>query len=75
VAHGWNEITLDSPLVIPSGDLWAGYAVTHNSGQYPAGIDNGSAYNQNGLWYTIDGGAWTQWSGNNLNLRLELETE
>jgi hypothetical protein len=58
----WNEITLGTPVLINSAtDLWFGYTVTHASGNYPAGCDDGPAVQGKGDMISL-GGAWESMS-------------
>lgn len=58
----WNEITLSTPVLINSAsDLWFGYTVTHGTGTYPAGCDDGPAVQTKGDMISL-GGAWESMS-------------
>ena len=53
----WNEITLDTPVLIDGADeFWFGYEVTQTAG-YPAGLASGPAVVGKGDMIT-DGGPW-----------------
>ncbi len=55
----FNEITLVNPIQIDaSQELWFGYAVTHNEGTNPAGVDEGPAIQGFGDMISIDGSNW-----------------
>jgi len=63
VVDDWNSIVLDTPHTIDATErLWFGYEVTHTSGTYPAGCDDGPAITGNGdmihtgmSWLTLSG--------------------
>jgi len=54
-----NTVNLTTPVAIQAGqELWFGYNVTHATGAYPAGTDDGPAHD--GLGNMIyNSGAWT----------------
>lgn len=59
IVDQWNEVTLNSPVLINSGDeLWFGYSVTHNPGTWPAGCDDGPAISERGDMISMDGVVW-----------------
>jgi hypothetical protein len=59
IVDQWNEVTLNSPVLINSGDeLWFGYSVTHSAGSFPAGCDDGPAILERGDMISLDGVVW-----------------
>jgi hypothetical protein len=67
----WNNIELSNPVLIDGTDIWVGYSVTHNAGQYPAGCDSGPA-NPNGDWISLDGVLWEHLAGYGLNYNWNI---
>jgi hypothetical protein len=67
----WNSIALSDPVLIDGTDIWVGYSVTHNAGQYPAGTDAGPA-NPNGDWISLDGELWEHLAGFGLNYNWNI---
>ena len=70
----WNEITLDTPVVIDgSKTYWIGYYMDQvDTGQpngYPAGYDSGPA--QNGLWGDL-GSGWQDLVGSGFNYNWNI---
>lgn len=51
--HGWNVYTLDTPLLVDSGDYWVGYEAIPKVSGHPAGVDAGSAVEGKGDWIYI----------------------
>ena len=74
----FNEIILDNPVVLDaSQELWFGYKVTHNAGEYPIGADQGPPVRYFGDMGSIDGINWDSLSGFtgwNWNLRAYLHS-
>jgi hypothetical protein len=59
----WNEITLDTPVMIDaSQELWFGYEVTHGDGENPAGVDAGPAVQYKGDMLSFDASSWVSMS-------------
>lgn len=58
-AGEWNEVILTAPVPV-TGDieLWIGYAVTHEDGDNPAGVDAGPAIMGFGDMISQDGSTW-----------------
>ncbi|MFO7660337.1 MAG: carboxypeptidase regulatory-like domain-containing protein, partial [Candidatus Cloacimonadaceae bacterium] len=55
----FNTVVLNNPVSIQAGqELWFGYSVTHTSGFYPAGCDEGPAHDGFGNMI-YNAGAWT----------------
>ncbi len=55
----WNEVMLIAPvLVTGETELWFGYTVTNEAGEYPAGIDDGPAVAGFGDMISLDGSVW-----------------
>lgn len=67
----WNNIVLSSGLVLQGTDIWVGYSVTHNAGQYPVGCDSGPA-NPNGDWLSMNGVSWEHLAGYGLNYNWNI---
>ena len=75
-AGGWNTITIDPPVDIPTGDLWISVRSTHNAQLQVVGCDAGPRR---------DGGDWlfestdNQWrtfrsrSGDNINWNIRAQ--
>ncbi|HPK05285.1 MAG TPA: choice-of-anchor J domain-containing protein, partial [Bacteroidales bacterium] len=51
----WNTINLDEPLLLDGTDIWVGYHVEYDAGEYPGGCDEGPA-DPDGAWVFINGG-------------------
>jgi len=51
----WNTINLDEPLLLDGTDIWVGYHVEYDAGEYPGGCDEGPA-DPDGAWIFINGG-------------------
>jgi len=64
VQNEWNEITLDTPILIDDSDeLWIGYAIDNQlAGDHPAGVDAGPAVAGYGDMITLDGVTWDSMS-------------
>lgn len=74
VQPGWNTLAISPAITIPSDDLWVGYAVTHNAGEYPAGYDSGPQV-PDGDWLSLDdGSSWLHTDFGNINIRLVITT-
>jgi hypothetical protein len=55
----WNEVILNVPVIVTGEtELWFGYSVTHEAGDYPAGIDAGPAVAGFGDMISLDGSTW-----------------
>jgi hypothetical protein len=71
----WNEVALNYPFQIPNlTELWFGYTVTHTSGNFPAGVDDGPAVSGFGDLISLDGSTWESMaSAYALNYNWNLE--
>jgi hypothetical protein len=62
-AGEWNEVTLNTPFLVTLNDeLWIGYEITHPSGVYAAGVDDGPAISGYGDLISLDGVVWESMS-------------
>ena len=62
-AGEWNEITLDTPVMIDaSQEFWFGYETTHPDGENPVGVDIGPAVQYKGDMLSFDASAWVSMS-------------
>ncbi len=59
VANSWNTITLTTPVTLDGNDIWIGYNLTHQAGEFSAGCDNGPA-NPDGAWISTNGSSWSR---------------
>jgi hypothetical protein len=59
----WNLFDLVPQIDITGEDLWIGYEVTHVSGEYPPGYDEGPAIAGYGDMICLDGISWQTFSG------------
>lgn len=58
---GWEDYTLTTPITIDeTKDLWICLEVTHQAGEYPAGMDPGPAVDGKGDWIYLDPGPWEE---------------
>jgi hypothetical protein len=75
VYNDFNEIDLDTPVIIDASDeLWFGYATNHVAGEHPAGTDSGPAVAGYGDMITMNGGAtWDPLSGFGLDYNWNLQ--
>ena len=70
----WNEIELDTPVTIDaSQELWFGYETTHDTGDYPAGTDEGPAIAGYGDMISMDGTTWEALSGYGMDYNWNLQ--
>ncbi len=67
----WNNTELSTQVDISGQDLWIGYEVTHNLGEWPAGIDAGPAIAGFGDKIYVNG-VWGNLSGYGLNFNWNL---
>jgi|GEM_PF-7094821 hypothetical protein len=74
-ANSWNEILLDTSIVVESQGFWAGFQVSHTPGAKPIGCD-GSSANVNGSWWSPSPGVWSHPPGyaafGNWNIRAKI---
>ncbi len=75
VVSSWNEITLDTPVVINAADeFWFGYAIIGQPvGTHPAGCDVGPAIAGYGDMITLDGVTWDPLSSFGLDYNWNLQ--
>jgi hypothetical protein len=74
IADYWNEIELESPVLIDaSQELWFGYRVINTNGVYPAGTDNGPAVSFKGdmLLYGSDWVSMSTYFGWDINWNIQ----
>ncbi|MHC1705891.1 MAG: CARDB domain-containing protein [Bacteroidales bacterium] len=63
ISTGWNTFSFNEPLNVSGGDIWIGYQLTHDDGQYPASLDAGPP-NPDGCWLQLGGNPWSTTIGN-----------
>ncbi|MCD4795659.1 MAG: T9SS type A sorting domain-containing protein, partial [Candidatus Cloacimonetes bacterium] len=75
VVDTWNEITLDTPVVINAADeFWFGYAIVGQpAGTHPAGCDIGPAVAGYGDMISMDGVTWDSLAGLGLDYNWNLQ--
>ena len=76
LAYSWNDLTLDVPLELSGEDLWIGFEITHEAGNYVMGLDGGPTV-LDGNWLSEDGENWEHLSDyglpGNWNIRAGLD--
>ncbi|MCF7920632.1 MAG: choice-of-anchor J domain-containing protein [Candidatus Cloacimonetes bacterium] len=75
VMEAWNDVTLDTPVIIDAADeLWFGYTCDNQpAGEYPAGCDAGPAIAGFGDMISMDGASWDPLSGYGLDYNWNLQ--
>lgn len=70
----WNLFDLDTLKSIDrTQELWIGYQVTNDDGQWTAGVDSGPAVAGFGDMISTDGVTWDQLSGYDMNYNWNLQ--
>lgn len=71
--NNWNEYLLENPVMIQeNNEYWIGYYLNHNSGYYPAGVDEGPVIEGKGAWINTSGNNWEELIDNNSNLNYNF---
>lgn len=76
LANSWNDVVLDNPLELSGEDLWIGFEITHDPGNFVMGFDAGATV-MDGNWLSEDGVNWEHLSDyglqGNWNIRAGLD--
>jgi hypothetical protein len=74
VMNAWNEVTLDTPMVLASGtEYWFGYRADTTTG-HPCGVDIGPMVADRGGYIRQNDGAWAQLAGYDLDFNWNIQT-